>query len=176
MRLTQEANFEVLKPSLSNIFNCQILREGSVVFDETIKNNVTINGINSMLNTMFLEEAQKSAWYLGLIDSVGFSNVDVTDTMSSHVGWGEFTTYSELVRQLFIPNSSTVGKLVSSTVSQFTIGTVATNSTLEGLFVTDSSAKGGTTGFLWATALFTSVADIKTGDIFRTTYTLNLGN
>jgi len=160
---------------LENTFTIEQIRDSKVIHTETISNSVTNVAIDSVLDTYFGAEAKKAGFFLGLINSTGFTAVAVADTMASHAGWTEFTTYNEAVRQTWTPTSSSSQSITGTAVSEFTIGTVSSQ-TLEGLFVTDNSTKGGATGFLWSTALFSSAAPVVTADVFRVTYTLRLGN
>lgn len=173
MKLEQIADFEILRPR--NTFTVEQVRGGEVIFAEEIFNAVTASGINSILNTYFGADAKKAAWYLGLVNSTGFTSVAEGDTMASHAGWTEFQTYDETTRQLWTPTTSTDKSVTGTGVQIFTVGTVSAQS-IQGLFVTDSIAKGGTSGLLWATALFSAPAAVLTGDTFRVTYTLRLGN
>ena len=160
---------------VENTFTIEQIREGKVIHTETISNAVTNTAINDILNTYFGATAKKAGFFLGLINSVGFTATALADTMAAHAGWAEFPTYTEAVRQTWTPTSSTAQEITGAAVSEFTIGTI-TSQTLHGLFVTDSNVKSGTTGFLWSTALFSSPAPIVTADVFRVTYTLRLGN
>ena len=160
---------------LENTFTIEQFRDGKVIHTETISNSVTNVALDSVLDTYFGAEAKKAGFFLGLIDSVGFTAESVNDTMAAHAGWAEFTTYDEVVRQTWTPAAASGQAITGTAVSEFTIGTI-TAQNLQGLFVTDSNTKGGATGFLWSTALFSSPAPIVTADVFRVTYTLRLGN
>ena len=160
---------------LENTFTIEQFRDGKVIHTETISNSVTNVALDSVLDTYFGAEAKKAGFFLGLIDNTGFTAESVNDTMAAHAGWTEFTTYDELVRQTWTAAAASGQAITGTAVSEFTIGTVASQS-LQGLFVTDSNTKGGTTGFLWSTALFSSPAPVVTADVFRVTYTLRLGN
>jgi len=160
---------------LENTFTVEQIRDGKVIRTETISNGVTNVALDDILDTYFGATAKKAAFYLGLIDSVGFTAVAGADTMASHAGWSEFATYNEAVRQTWTPAAASGQAMTGVAVSEFTIGTIS-NQNLQGLFVTDSSTKSGATGFLWSTALFSSPAPIVTADVFRTTYTLRIGN
>ena len=164
---------DVLK--LENTFTVEQIRDGKVIHTETISNAVTNAAINDILDTYFGATAKKAGFFLGLIDSTGFTATAVTDTMAAHAGWVEFATYAEAVRQTWTPSAAASQEITGSAVSEFTIGTVASQ-TIHGLFVTDTNTKSGTAGFLWSTALFSSAAPVVTGDVFRVTYTLRLGN
>lgn len=160
---------------LENTFTVEQVRDGKVIHTETISNSVTNLAINDILDTYFGATAKKAAFYLGLIDNVGFTAVSVNDTMASHAGWAEFQTYDEAVRQTWTAAAASGQAITGTAVSEVTIGTITAQS-LQGLFVTDNSTKGGATGFLWSTALFSTPAPIVTADVFRLTYTLRLGN
>ena len=174
MKATQEVSFETI--SSKNIFTVEQIRGGVLVRAETIENAVTLEGINSILNTYFGASAKKAAWYISLIDSIGYTAVAEADVMASHAGWAEFVTYVESARQQWTPTTATAKSLTGTAVQTFTIGTVSTGATVAGLFVTDTVTKAGTAGLLWATALFSSAAPVVTGDTFRITYTLRLSN
>ena len=161
--------------TFNNTFKVEQIRDGRLIAEYEMNNAVSNEGINSILNTYFGSAAKKAAWYLGLIDHTGYSTSAVADTMSSHAGWTEFVTYAETARPTFVPTSSTAQSVTGTAVSEFTIGTVSSQS-IEGIFVTDNGTKGGTSGMLWATALFSAAAVVLTGDVFRVTYTLRLGN
>ena len=161
-----------------NSFLIEQVRDGEVIWSEETYNAVTTPGINSILNVYFGgSESIQSAWYLGLIDNTSFVSVANQDTMSSHAGWNEFTNYSESVRQTWTPTLPPTSASVTGTnVSAFTIGTVSSGQSIQGVFLTSSATKGGVTGLLWASALFSQPAGVVTGDIFRATYTLRLAN
>lgn len=160
---------------LENTFTIEQFRDGKVIHTETISNAVTNAAIDDILDTYFGATAKKAGFFLGLIDSTGFTAAALTDTMASHAGWTEFVTYNEAIRQGWTPSAAASQSITGSAVSEFTIGTVASQ-TIHGLFVTDNNVKSGATGFLWSTALFSSPAPVATADVFRVTYTLNLGN
>ena len=117
-------------------------------------NGITTAGINNLFNVYFGATSKASAWYLGLIASSGYSALSAADTISSHAGWTEETSnYSQTNRPTWTPASASGGSVSNSSSVDFTItGSV----TVKGIFVVNENTKGGTTGTLWATALFTS--------------------
>lgn len=117
------------------------------------RNAATYVGLNYMLETMFNSGTPITAWYVGLINSSGFSAVSVNDTMASHSGWTEFTSYSASNRPQWVPTTAASGVMVNT--SAFTYA-ISADGTLSGTFVTSVAAKSpGNTGTLWATALQT---------------------
>lgn len=139
---------------------------------ETIecKNGVTNVGKDDVLNVMFRATTQSTTWYVGIIDNSGFTAVAGTDTMASHTGWNEFTTYSEAVRQTWTPAAPSSQSISNTTPMTFNI---TGSATLKGIFTVNNSTKGGTTGTLWATALFASNVTVNGGDQLKVTYTVS---
>ena len=132
-------------------------------------NGITTAGINNLFNVYFGATSKASAWYLGLIASSGYSALAAADTMSSHAGWTEETSnYSQTTRPTWTPASASGGSVSNSSSVDFTItGSV----TVKGIFVVNESTKGGTTGTLWATALFTSGDQaLVNGQTLKVTY------
>ena len=130
------------------------------------KNGITNAGLNNLLDTYF----GAGTWYFGLINNSGFSTLAAADTMSSHSGWAELTTYSQATRPQWVPDAASGQSITNSTLASFTMtGTVA----VVGAFVTSNSTKGGSTGTLWATGLFNSVQNLTSGQILRLPYTLS---
>ena len=115
MKAEQAITGEVVKPQ--NVFTIEQIRDGEVVHSEIVTNAVTAAGFNAMLNTFFGAEAKRANWHVGLIDATGFTAVAEADTMTSHSGWSEFSTYSEATRAAWAATSSTA-KSVTGTVAQ----------------------------------------------------------
>jgi len=132
-------------------------------------NGITTTGINNLFNVYFGATSKASAWYLGLIASSGYSALAAADTISSHTGWTEETSnYSQSTRPQWTPASASGGSVSNSSSVDFTItGSV----TVKGIFVVNENTKGGTTGTLWATALFTSGDQaLVNGQTLKVTY------
>lgn len=150
-------------------FHIEQIRDGKKIRDFMVQNGVTNVGKNHILDSTFNAASQVTSWYIGLIDSSGYSALAAGDTMSSHAGWNEFTTYSEGTRTEWAPDAAASQAITNGTPATFSItGT----GTLKGIFVASNSTKSGTTGTLWATALFASDVDVINTDILRITYTV----
>lgn len=142
--------------------------DGSVAWVELIHNSIVDQGLTDLLGVYFGAGTQKTNWYVGLIDAAGFSALAASDTMSSHPGWVENTAYSQSTRGQWSP-------AVASDVASNTVGvpfTMSAGATIQGLFLASSSAKGGTSGVLWSTALFGLPRALAAGQTIRLTYTL----
>lgn len=124
-----------------------------LIWEDRFPNGVTNGGLNDILGVQFNTVTQKTAWYFGLLDDN--PTLSAGDTMSSHAGWTEATEYDEATRQQWTPLS-----VASQTISNTDPATVTIDSggglTVAGAFLTSNSTKGGTTGILWATGLFTA--------------------
>lgn len=169
MNFESSASFSIER---DNIFTIQQVRDGEVIWEESVANLVTNVGKNAILNVFFNAVAASTNWYIGLINGTGFSALSAADTMASHAGWTEFVTYSEGTRQEFDATTSTAQSVTSTAIATFNIGTVSAQ-TIQGLFLCDVSTKGGTTGQLFSATAFSSPANILTGDAFKVTYTIN---
>ena len=71
---------------------------GNLKYEDSFHNDITNAGKNALLDSFFRNQTQPAAWYFGLVDNSGFSAFAAGDTMSSHSGWTEFTTYSDSTR------------------------------------------------------------------------------
>lgn len=134
-------------------------------------NGITTAGLNHILDTEFHGGTQVTTWYLGLINGASTPTLAAADTMSSHAGWTEYTTYSQTNRVAWDETAAASGSNTSNTTSDFSMngsGTVA------GGFLTSSSTKSGTTGTLFMTASFSGGNQtVSNGDTLKLTYTLS---
>jgi hypothetical protein len=134
-------------------------------------NGITTAGLNHILDTEFHAGTQVTTWYLGLINGGSTPTLAAADTMSSHAGWTEYTTYSQTNRVAWDETAAASGSNTSNTTSDFSMngsGTVA------GGFLTSVSTKSGTTGTLFMTATFSGGNQtVSNGDTLKLTYTLS---
>lgn len=136
-------------------------------------NNDIVNvGKNDILGVYFSGSTQtaSASWAIGLISNSGYSALAASDTMSSHPGWTEFTSYSQATRVAWGPGSPSSQSVTNSTPATFDING---SGTVKGIFVVNQNTKSGTTGTLWATALFSADVPVTNGDQLKVTYTVN---
>jgi hypothetical protein len=147
-------------------------RAGKLIGVYPVKNDITNEGKNLIFEVMFHNGTQvaSSSWYIGLINITGFSTLAAGDTMASHVGWTEFTSYSQSNRVAWGPDAAATQQISNSTPAVFDM---TTTGTIKGLFITSNNSKGGTSGKLWATALFNADVPVVNGDELKATYTVN---
>lgn len=145
--------------------------DGQVKWTEEIKNLVVTVGKNFMLDTTFSGSTYSAAWYLGLVNGASSPTYNAADTMASHSGWSEFTSYSETTRPAPTWGSASGGSK-ATTATAFNIngsGTVA------GAFLTTDNVISGTTGTLYSAGNFSGGSRIvASGDTLNVTYTATL--
>jgi predicted cobalt transporter CbtA len=153
------------------VFTIEKWRNGKCISVRDVPNLVTTVGKNLMLDVMFHGTSPVTTWYIGLINSSGYSAVAAGDTMASHAGWTEMTSYDESVRQTWVEAAASGGSTATSSVAVFTISATVT---IKGLFLTSDSTKSGTTGTLWCATLFSSDSSFVDNDEVRVSYTPSL--
>ena len=160
------------KLSIGGTFKLECFNaSGELKWSEQLKNGVANAAINSLLDVYFRGSAQITSWYIGLIDSVSFTALAASDTMASHGGWIEATSYTQAARPAWAPGAASSQLLVNAATVDFTINTTKT---IRGVFIASDSTKGGTSGILFCTAL-PSEGDraVVNTDTLKVTYTLS---
>jgi len=144
-------------PSFHYVFQC-FDEHGELVWAREIDNLVTTPGSNNLLDVYFGPTVgYTAAWYLGLISSVGYTAIAVTDTMASHAGWNEAggssaPDYSAANRGTMAFSAAAAGSKTTSSTVNFTF---TAGGTVKGGFITTGQVKDGTTGILYSAGLFT---------------------
>lgn len=143
-------------------------KHGNWVARLIAKNGITDTGMNHVLDTVFHGTSPITTWYAGLIDNSGYTALAAGDTMGTHGGWNEFTTYSEGVRQTWTEGAAASRSMTNSTAMTFTISGTGT---LRGAFLASSATFGA--GTLFATGLFGSTYPVAASDSFKLIYTIS---
>lgn len=133
-------------------------------------NGIVDVGLNNILDVHFHAGTQITAWYIGIINNSGYTAIAASDTMASHAGWTEFTGYTEANRVAWDEGAPAARSITSATQSVFSINATGT---LRGIFVTSNNTKSGTTGTLWATALFAATVPVASSDQLKVSYTVS---
>ena len=146
-------------------------RDGNLKAKYEFPNGIVDEGLNHILDTEFGGGAQVGTWYIGLIDNSGFSALSDADTLSSHSGWTEFTSYTESARVEWVDDAAASRSKTNSSTANFSVNATGN---VYGIFVSSNSVKStGTTGTLWSTAAFSSVVATANGDTLKVTYTVS---
>jgi hypothetical protein len=130
---------------------------------EDVPNVVTAQGKLDLLNKYFTGSAYTAAWYCGLISSVSFSAVAVTDVaaqINGTNGWKEAgptnapASGANRATLTFgaATNVSNNGNIATSSASSFTF---TSGGTIKGMFACSTQAKDATTGILYNAVAFT---------------------
>lgn len=150
-------------------------RDGRLVDLWECPNGVTLQGITDLLNINFGADSKNAAYYMGLIADAATITLSSADTIASHAGWTESTSYNEANRQTLTFGTASNGVIITSLASF----TASSSITLGGIFVATNSTKGGSTGKLWATGLFGSTRSawqrvLTGGQVFSSYYQISM--
>lgn len=152
-------------------------KEGKLKWTAESKNLVVNVGLQDMNTQYFKGSSYTAAWYIGLYGAAASNNPAAGDTMSSHAGWTENTTYSNATRPAATFGTATTAdpSVIDNSASPASFNINGTT-TIGGAFLTSNSTKGGTTGILFSAADFQSPGDrsVVSGDTLNVTYTFNL--
>lgn len=155
------------------VFGWEVIgKDGKLKRKGTFPNGITNDGLNKLLNVMFVAATQLTAWYAGLISNTSYSALAAGDTMSSHAGWTESVAYSGSTRPQWTAGTSTSKSTTNSSTVDFAIN--ADGTVIKGIFITSDNTKSGTSGTLWSTGLFTGDQTLANGDTLKITYTVNV--
>lgn len=153
-------------------------KDGNVKWTDTYRNLVLNGGKSDILQQYFQGSSWTPTWYLGLVDGGTTPTYNAADTMSSHAGWTENTTYSNSTRVAPAWNAASASGGGAGTAGTGTKATTATafningSATIAGTFIVTNSTKSGTTGTLYSAGSFTGGNKIvASGDTLNVTYT-----
>jgi hypothetical protein len=112
--------------------------------------------------------------FLGLVTASGYTGVNVADTMASHAGWTEATSYNG-PRKTMIWAPATGG---SKTVASPCFFEFTTDDVIRGAFVllgpTGTNVVGGTSGVLYSVGVFPADQHVVNGASMNVVYTASL--
>lgn len=187
VRMQQQAGCELVRPAKMSDqlhargrFQVEHWRDGKLIGKHDIRNAITNEGKDKLLNVMFHGVTLIGTWYLLLVDGAGSPTLAAADTyaqINGTNGWDEFVAYTESVRGEWtegaaasqsITNASPVVFDINGSGSVYGLGVVGGGSTPS---TKNDSAGGGT---LWAAAAFSSgTIAVLNGDQLKVTYTVN---
>ena len=146
--------------------------DGNLKWSDQFDNLVTTVGKNDALDKYLAGSAYTATWYLGLIDSTGYTAVAVGDTAASHAGWTENTGYSQGARPVASWSAAAAGSKALSTPAVFNMTATAT---IKGAILINNSTKAGTTGVLYSAGLFSGGdKPVQNGDTLNVSYAASL--
>jgi hypothetical protein len=152
-------------------------KDGNLKWEAESKNLVVNGGLQDMNAKYFTGSGYTATWYLGLYGAASSNNPAASDTMSSHIGWTENTTYSNATRPACtFGTPTTANPSVATNSASPASFNINGTTTIGGAFLTTNNTKGGSTGTLYSAADFSSPGDrsVVNGDTLTVTYTLSL--
>lgn len=141
--------------------------QGNLKWEDTIENLVVTVGKNDLLDKYFAGVTYTAAWYMGLVDGATTPTYNAADTLASHSGWSENTSYSGTNRATVGWNSASAGSK-ASTATTFSINASVT---IAGALLTQTQLKATTTGVLYSAGSFTGGSRaMSSGDTLVVSY------
>jgi hypothetical protein len=154
-------------------------KDGNVKWTDAAKNLVTNQGLQDMNAKYFKGSGYSAAWYIGLVDNAGFTAYDPTDTMASHTGWTETTSYSGSNRATATFGTATTAdpSVIDNNASQASFSITGTV-TVRGAFLTATQDKTTNTGVLFSVADFEAPGNrsVVSGDTLTVSYSFSLAD
>ncbi len=142
-------------------------QDGRLKWVEEVDNLVVTEGLNDSLDKHLKGSAYTAAWYVGL--TTASDTFAAADTMASHAGWAESSSYSNATRPALTLGTVSAGSVDNSaSKAVFNINATAT---IGGAFVVNNSTKGGSTGTLYGGAAFSADRSVVNGDTLNVTVT-----
>ena len=150
--------------------------DGNVKWTDAIENIIVAVGKIDMFTKYFAGTAYSAAWYMGLVNNTPTPAYVVGDTLASHAGWAEFTSYSgaNRIAVAFVnaPTGTTTVTLTNSTATSFSING---SGTLAGCLLCQTQVRATTTGVLYSVGSFTGgTRAVVSGDTVNVTFSTTL--
>ncbi len=168
-------------------FTVEHWRDGKLLQTLEADNGVTIEGKNFLWDVMFHGTTAAGTWYIGLIDSDGWTALDETDDYDNinqlgntwdEVDQGDYTIGADpTLRGVWNEDAASAKAMTNSVAVTFVI---VNPKTIKGLFIVGLGANASlqedhaNDGILWSTALWsTGDATVILADELKVTYTVS---
>lgn len=159
------------KVRLGGVFHFKCYdKDGKLKWEDSTHNLVVNEGLQYLNDTFFSGSTYTATWYLGLVNASPSPSYAAGDTLASHAGWAETTSYSGNRKAVTFGAATLADPSVisnSASPSQFAMnGTV----TVAGAFLCDVAT--GTGGILFSVSSFQAPGnrDVVSGDTLNVTY------
>jgi hypothetical protein len=116
-------------------------KNGNIKWQDSGNNLIVNTGLDFLLEN----DLVASSLYIGLTDAT--PTIAAADTMASHSGWVEVTTYDEAARPAWGQGAASGGVTTNSSAATFTANDTAN---VGGGFLSTNATKGGTAGTLFS--------------------------
>lgn len=141
---------------------------GGLRWIEDVENLVTTAGKTDLVAKYFAGSAYTAVWYVGLKNT---GSATVADTMASHAGWTENTTYVSATRPSITFGAAAAGSIASTNTITFAMNGTTT---VFGAFIVNQNTAGGSTGTLYSATDFTLSRAVISGDTLTVSLTLTV--
>lgn len=157
---------EALK--FKNPYKVQLVRDGHILAERVGQNMVTTQGKNHVLDVVFnaATAIPDDEWIMKLINNSPTPTLAVSDTVSSHSGWDEFTGYTGGAGIAWEPDDAASSEIVNPTSLDFAI---TSGATIYGFYVQSEDDS-----VLFSTVAFDTPITVISGDTLKITYTIGL--
>lgn len=175
MRKYSKSSGGILMPQLQlqvgGKFIVEHMRDGELI-DQFEQHNIVVNeGLNSMLNVMLAGGTQLGSWYVGLFEA-NYTPVAGLTAATFAATATESTAYDETTRPAWTP-AAAASQSITNSASKATF-TINATKTIYGACLISDSAKGGTSGTLFAASKFSAAKSVSSGDQLLITYQVSL--
>lgn len=144
---------------------------GDIKWADGFDNRVVNQGLADMNTKYFKGSSYTAAWYMGLIANSPTPTLSGADSMSSHPGWSEASSYSGGRKGLTFGTATQADpSVIAASAVSFSITGA---DTIYGAFVASDSTVGGSSGILFSEGAFSSVRNVVSGDTLNVTYSLS---
>ena len=149
-------------------------KDGNLKWEDTAHNLVVNEGLQDMNAKYFTGSTYSATWYLGLVNNSPSPSYAAGDTLATHAGWSETTSYSGNRKAVTFGSPTLADPSVidnSGSPASFSItGTV----TVAGAFL--ASVATGTSGILFSVSTFQApgARSVVSGDTLTVTYQFSL--
>ena len=128
--------------SVTNYYHVECIdSEGNLKWEETIKNLVTTEGLNYILDAGFDSATQITSWYVGLKNTGAPAAGDAASALPSVGAWTEYEDYDAATRPALVLGAAVAGSIDNvGNVASYTIASPAAD--VYGVFLVDGSNKG----------------------------------
>lgn len=152
-------------------------KDGNLKWTSKSHNLVVNVGLQDMNTKYFSGSSYTAAWYIGLYGAAASNNPAASDTMASHAGWTEITSYTQSTRPAAtFGTATTADPSVIDNSGSVAVFSMNATTTVGGAFLVSDNTKNGSSGTLFSAADFESPGDraVVSGDTVNVTYEFSL--
>lgn len=150
-------------------------KDGNLKWEANMTNLVVNTGLQDMNNKYFKGSTYTAAFFLGLVTGpASATTYAAADTLASHAGWTEFTSYSGSRKAVTFGTPTTAAPSVIDSTGSPSSFAITGTAVVAGAFI--CTVASGTSGILFSEADFDSPGDrsVVSGDTLNVSYTFSL--